>query len=98
MDAHPWPPFCSCELSRYEQCNDQYRNHTRMSRFAVAFVVFSDSSETLHHARDLAERATALDRIHQEVATAANRVKIESYQLRDYFESVSVSQIDDACF
>lgn len=63
-----------------------------MNDFTVTFVVSSDSSEKLRLARELAISKSQLDRLHTDVATATDRVRIEHHRLGDYFDSVQVAE------
>ena len=69
-----------------------------MKNFTVTYVVSSESSEKLRHARQLAAGKASLDSLCTEVATAKDRIITSDHRIGDYFSAVQVADNGPSSF
>lgn len=69
-----------------------------MSDFSVTFLVSSGSAEKLRAVKAVATEKSSLDRVHTDIAKAADTLFVEAHKLRDYFNSISLAEQDQTSF
>lgn len=69
-----------------------------MKQFTITYVVTSESSEKLRLVKELVSDKVRLDSIHEDIATAKDRVYVERHRLGDYFSSVQVADSGPTSF
>jgi hypothetical protein len=69
-----------------------------MKRFAISYVVTSESSEKLRLVKELVSDTVHLDSIHEDIGTAKDRIYVERRRLGDYFSSVQVADSGPTSF